>query len=131
MRYLLDTDWLLDVIGGRARAANIIEELGPDALYVSIVSHGELFEGVFDFPNTDVRLRELYTFLEQYETLPLTDPIMETFGRTRSHPRKSGQMIADLDLSIAATAISHHLTLLTRIVRHFRRPRDLQLYTPS
>src|SRR3954471_21882479 len=103
-----------------AALAQNASSMQPEAVYVSIISHGELFEGVFDVPDSATRLEELHHFLNQFETLPLTDPIMETFGRTRSHLRRSGQMIADLDLLIAATAVSH-LALLTRNIRHFGR----------
>ena len=125
---MLDTDWLVDVIAGRPNATRIIDELHPSPLYVSIISHGELFEGVFDFPDTDARIDELYAFLNRYETLPLSGPIMENFGRTRSELRRSGNLISDLDLLIGATAVSHDLVLLTRNTRHFARIPDLRLY---
>jgi tRNA(fMet)-specific endonuclease VapC len=53
---------------------------------------------------------------------------MEVFARTRADLRRSGQLIADLDLLIAATALHHDLTLLTRNVRHFARIPGLRLY---
>ena len=131
MRYLLDTDWLLDVIGEFSGAGRTVEELRPDGLAVSIVSHGELFDGAFGFPDTDARLGELYVFLDQFDTVSLTDPIMEIFGRTRSELRRTGRLIPDLDLLIAATAVQHDLILLTRNLRHFARIPDLQLYLPN
>ncbi len=132
MKYLLDTDWLLDVIGRVPAAARTIEELRPRGLGVSIVSHGELLEGVFGYPDTDARLAaELYAFLVQFDTVPLSDPIMERFGRTRSELRRSGRLIPDLDLLIAATAVHHDVILLTRNLRHFARIPDLRLYRPN
>lgn len=131
MTYLLDTDLLIDIIAGRPRATRSVEELNPDRLFVSIVSHGELFEGVFGYPDTDDRIKELYAFLDRFETLPLTNPVMEIFGRTRSELRRAGRLIADLDLLIGATAIAHDLVLLTRNTRHFSRISDLQLYTSA
>jgi predicted nucleic acid-binding protein len=53
--------------------------------------------------------------------VPLTDPVMETFARIRADLRRGGRLISDLDLLIAATAIHHDLTLITRNVRHFER----------
>jgi predicted nucleic acid-binding protein len=126
--YLLDTDWLVDIIGGRPRATRTINELNPDHLYISIVSHGELFEGVFGYADTGARLDEMNVFLSRYETLPLTNPIMEIFGRTRSELRRAGRLIADLDLLIGATAVAHDFILLTRNTRHFARIPDLRLY---
>ena len=70
-------------------------------------------------------------FLSDYPALPLTDPIMTIFARTRADLRSRGMRIPDLDLLIAATAIEHGLTLLTRNRRHFDRVPGLRLYQES
>jgi predicted nucleic acid-binding protein len=56
---------------------------------------------------------------------------MERFAYLRAELRRRGQLFPDLDLLIAATALQHDLTLLTRNVRHFNRIPDLRLYQPS
>lgn len=53
---------------------------------------------------------------------------MERFAGIRGDLRRRGQLIPDLDLLIAATALHHDLTLLTRNVRHFDRIPELRLY---
>ncbi len=53
---------------------------------------------------------------------------MELFGRHRSVLRRQGNMIPDMDLLIAATALNYDLTLMTRNIRHFARIPDLRLY---
>jgi predicted nucleic acid-binding protein len=53
---------------------------------------------------------------------------MTTFARTRAGLRARGILIPDLDLLIAATALEHDLTLLTRNRRHFDRITGLKLY---
>lgn len=63
--------------------------------------------------------------------LPLTDPIMERFARIRFDLRRAGNLIPDMDLLIATTAVTHGLTLMTRNVRHFQRIPDLALNRPS
>ena len=55
---------------------------------------------------------------------------MEIFARTRGELRRDGRLIPDLDLLIAATAIHHDLTLVTRNVRHIGRISALQIYQP-
>ena len=56
---------------------------------------------------------------------------MEQFARIRARLRRQGQLIPDLDLLIAATAVTHGLTLVTRNRRHFERIPELALYRPS
>jgi predicted nucleic acid-binding protein len=106
----------------------VLEELRPRGIGVSIISHGELFDGAFGFPDTPARPARIRVLLNQFSTLPLTDPIMERFGRTRSELRRARRLIPALDLLIAASAVQHNLTLLSRNLRHFSRIPDLHLY---
>jgi predicted nucleic acid-binding protein len=131
MRYSLDTDWLIDARADLPSAVRAIDELSDAGLAVSVVSIGELEEGAFCFPDSRAELARIRGFLEPLITLWLSDPIMEIFGHTRSQLRRAGQLIPDLDLLIAATAISHDLTLMTRNLRHVARVLDLRLYQPN
>jgi predicted nucleic acid-binding protein len=58
---------------------------------------------------------------------------MKRFARLRGELRRQGQLIPDPDLLIAATALQHDLTIVTRNVRHFQRIPGLKLYqaTPT
>jgi tRNA(fMet)-specific endonuclease VapC len=128
MKYLVDTDWLIDVFTGVPRAVDLLRQLRPRGVGVSIVSHAEIFEGAFGLPDADVRVELYCEFLDRFETVPLTGPIAEIFGRTRSELRREGRLIPDLDILIAATAVHRDLVLLTRNLRHLNRIPELQLY---
>lgn len=56
---------------------------------------------------------------------------MDGLARNRTLLRRQGQRIPDLDLLIAATALAHDLTLVTRHRRHFDRIPDVRLYQGS
>ena len=43
--YLLDTDWIVDVLNGQEKAINTVLELAPAGLAISIITYGELYEG--------------------------------------------------------------------------------------
>ena len=73
----------------------------------------------------------LRAFLSEFVILPLTDPIVARFARLRAALRQQGQLIPDMDLFIAATALEEELTLVTRNVRHFARLPELKVYQPS
>jgi predicted nucleic acid-binding protein len=51
----------------------------------------------------------------------LNVPIMEWFAEVRAFLRRRGQLIPDLDILIAATALHYGLTLLTFNRRDFAR----------
>jgi predicted nucleic acid-binding protein len=131
MRYLVDTDWVIDAFIGSPNSVHELDRLSDDGLGVSIITSGELFEGAFGFPDPQARLTQFRILLNRFTTVPLSDPIMEVFARTRAQLRRSGQLIPDMDLLIAATALDHDLTLVTRNRRHFARIPDLTLYQPS
>ena len=61
--------------------------------------------------------------------LPVTANIAGRFAHIRSLLRREGNLIPDLDLLIAATALEHDVILVTRNVRHFERIPELQIYT--
>lgn len=68
-------------------------------------------------------------FLRDVSVLPLTRTIMKRFARIRGQLRVQGFTVEDPDLLIAATALTHRLTLVTRNVRHYRRIPNLVVYT--
>ncbi len=131
MSYLIDTDWLIDVLLGVPGAVGAVERLSGQDLGVSVVSYGEIFEGALGAPDPQAKLAQYRAFLDRFSLVPLSDPIMERFARIRKLLRDSGQLIPDLDLLIGATAVHHGLTLLTRNLRHFGRIPDLRIYQPS
>jgi tRNA(fMet)-specific endonuclease VapC len=56
---------------------------------------------------------------------------MKRFARIRGQLRRQGLTVQDPDLLIAATALTHQLTLVTRNLRHFRRIPDLMIHTEA
>ena len=131
MRYLVDSHWLIDAFLGIPAAVNLLARLRGEGLAVSIVSYGELFEGAIGAPDPAVELARFRRFLGRLALMPLDDTIMERFARIRADLRRRGQLIPDLGLLIATTALHHNLTLLTRNVRHFTRIPELKLYQPT
>jgi len=51
--------------------------------------------------------------------LPVTEEIAEHWGHLCAAAKKRGMTLAVVDGIIAATALHHHLTLVTRNVRDF------------
>jgi tRNA(fMet)-specific endonuclease VapC len=128
VRYLVDSDWLIDAAAGKSDAIGTLDRLSTDGLAVGIIAVAEIYEGAFRAPNPEEMLASFREFLASYPMLHLTDPIVERFARMRAALRQQGQLIPDMDLLIAATALRHDLILVTRNVRHFERIAELQLY---
>jgi tRNA(fMet)-specific endonuclease VapC len=131
VKYLVDSDWLIDVLIGIPEAVTTLEHLDPSGLAISIVSVGEVYEGAYRSADPSARLGRCREFLAPFPVLSLTDRIMERFAWVRAALRQQGNLIPDLDLLIAVTAIEHDLTLLTRNRRHFERIPGQKLYDPG
>lgn len=121
MRYLLDTDWTIQYLNGLERFIERIDNLEPEGLSLSIISIGELYEGVFGAADPRAREDEFHALLERVEILPVDVEVARIFAVERSRLRRDGLLIGDLDLLIAATALRYDLTLLSNNRRHFER----------
>jgi toxin FitB len=112
---LIDTDVFIDHL----RGAHRLVLSGDDAASYSVVTLCELFGGA------RVDERSVRTLLAPFSALPVEQAIAEQAGRLR---RATGTRIADA--LIAATALEHGLTLMTRNVRHFAGVPGLRLVQP-
>jgi predicted nucleic acid-binding protein len=131
VRYLVDSDYIIDAIARISDSLAVLDRLSVDGLAVSIVTLGELFEGAYIFPDPEAELAIYRQFLSGYAVLPLNEAIMLHFAQTRALLRRQGNMIPDFDLLVGSTAVHHGLTLITRNRRHFTRVPGLNLYHPS
>jgi tRNA(fMet)-specific endonuclease VapC len=127
IRYLIDTDWVIDHLNQIDRVVNRLKELRPQGLALSIISLAELSEGVQYSRNPDQSQQALDAFLEDVSVLGIDEEVCKIFGRERGRLRKAGQLIGDFDLLIAATGLHYGLTVLTNNRQHFERVEGLQI----
>jgi len=128
MTYLVDSDYVVDWLTGRPEVVVLLAALPRKGLAISLITYGEIYEGIYrgrDPQSSERRFRE---FLRFVNVLPLSRMIMRRFARLRGDLRRTGELIGDADTLIAATALHHQLTLVTRNQRHFARIPALELY---
>jgi len=126
--YLIDSDWIADYLKGRRPTVDQLQALEPQGLSISLISYGEIYEGIYFGDQPAAMARSFRQFLRAVDILPLNRTIMRRFARIRGELRRGGRIIGDPDLMIAATAIEHDLTLITGNSRHFSRIAELRLY---
>ena len=121
--FLLDTD-VLSALRRRERNPRVVrwaESQRTSDLYLSVVTVGEVEWGITQQQQRNPSFaRELATWLDRVLTW-YSDRILPVDTATA---RRWGQLSATLghdgaDLLIAATALEHGLTVVTRNVRHF------------
>ena len=131
MNYLLDTNWLIQLLAGHKETATFHRHLHPETIAVSFITVGEIYDVAFAYANPQAHLSSFRQFLAPFKVLTLNDLIMERFAEVRSYLRRRGELISDFDILIGATALHHDLTILTYNKRHFERIPDLKLYPPA
>ena len=121
MTYLLDTDWIINLLAGKQDAEERIEHLDPEEIVISLATVGEIYESAYSYANPQAHIHSFRQFLRNFQLLNFNLSIMEKFAEVRSSLRRRGELISDFDILIGVTALHHDLTLLTYNTRHFKR----------
>jgi predicted nucleic acid-binding protein len=101
------------------------------AIGICWVTVAEAYEGAYSSLDPQAHLVSMRQFVSQYRVFGIDDAIAVRFADERHQLRRRGALIADLDLLIAATALTYDLTLITSNRRHFERIPGLVLYRPT
>jgi tRNA(fMet)-specific endonuclease VapC len=128
MRYLIDTDWVASYLNGRQEATELFSRIEQEDLFISLITYGEIYDGIYYGRNPRQFERVFRELLKGVQIVPLNRAITQRFARVRGALRSGGQIIGDLDLLIAATALHHGPTLVTPNRRHFQRIPNLPLH---
>jgi tRNA(fMet)-specific endonuclease VapC len=124
--YLLDTDICSAHLKQHPNVNKFVLQYAG-RLHVSVVSAGELLTWGLRKQTNAARLAGLREFLKGVDLLPVTAAIAEKFGQLRATLLDAGHPTPEMDLWIAATAMSHDLMLVTHNTRHFAHIPDLTI----
>ena len=130
MPYLIDTDGIIDYLSDDDAALVLLENLAGEGIAISIVTYMEVYQGIERSPNPDEARRKVEAVLESVPILPLSLDVARRCANLRERLRRQGKRVGSraLDLIIAATALEHELTLVTRNVHDYEDIPDLRLY---
>lgn len=128
MSFLLDTNALSEPQRPRPDATYMawLEEQSPLHLYTSVLSFGEIRHGVLSLPagaRRDAIEAWLAKALSSFgpRIMPIDVRVAETWAAVMRTHRQKGLTISAVDELIAATAMTHDLTVVTRNIRHFEQ----------
>jgi tRNA(fMet)-specific endonuclease VapC len=92
----------------------------------SIITRYEILRGL----KAKVALQQIALFEDrcrESRVLPLTDTVVVQAAEIYAELHRRGRLISDADILIAATALTHDLTLVTENTGHFERITGLRL----
>ena len=124
MNYLFDTCVISEVIRPKPALPVLrwLESVPNDRIYLSVLTLGELKKGILRLGSAD-KARRLQTWLDtdvlnrfRSRLLPIDTEVALEWGKLCAASEQSGHPRPTVDALLAATAITHHLTLVTRNV---------------
>jgi predicted nucleic acid-binding protein len=125
-RYLFDTDILIAYLRGYTQAVELLKSLAAQGFdfFISPVTIIEIEAGT-----RDTEKEKTYELLDMFEVYTVDRSIAHLAGSFLRKYRKKGITLGLADVIIAATALTHHLTLVTYNTSHYPMP-ELQIFSP-
>jgi tRNA(fMet)-specific endonuclease VapC len=125
MRYLLDTNIVLDVVRWpQGRVTQRIREVGEGAVCTSIIVAAEHRFGAARKGSARLTA-QLQAVLDVLDVLPFEAPADAVYGSLRARLEQLGRPIGGNDLLIAAQTIARQYALVTDNEREFGRIPEL------
>lgn len=122
MRYLLDTCVISELVAKRP-AEHVVEwvdALDPDAVYLSVITIGEIQKGIERLPKSR-RRAQLEAWLADEllgrfggRVVPLDEDVLRTWGRLTASLEARGITLPAIDSLLAASALHGEFVLVTR-----------------
>lgn len=122
--FLLDTNVISEFVRPdnrpHQRVKQWLEAADPDSLYASVLTFGEIRRGIEKLQSGKRRslleiwfARDLHEWFEK-RLLPVNEAIANRWGILAAAAQRKGTPLAIIDGLLAATALEHGLTIVTR-----------------
>lgn len=126
--YLLDTDTCIYISKYRPpEVRQRMDAMPRGSVAMSVITFGELRLGAERSSQRERVLQILEAMARSIPVLSLSRGASEHYGAIRAGLKRTGQMIGDNDLWIAAHALAEDLVLVTNNTREFSRVPDLRI----
>ena len=131
MAYLVDSDWLIDYLEGTPEALRLLEEIAEPGLAISIITYMEAYQGLLRSEDPEDASRRFDALLRAIPLVSISTAVARRCAMIREELRSGGARVRSraLDLLIAASAIEHHLTLVTRNIKDYKDIPGLRVMT--
>lgn len=121
-KILLDTSIIIDFLRRNDKEKTLLFQLAKEELYLSIITHTELYAGKSVWKNKQA-LAELEDLFSGMKIIRLDENISKRAGFTKSESKNTSL----IDCIIASTAIYYNLELATLNIKDFSSIKKLKL----
>ena len=129
MPYLVDSDWLIEYQLDVPEARALVERLIESGIAVSMISYMEVYDGLRRSPDFEAAAVKFEAFMNTVLLMDISREVARRCAALRDALRRQGKQVRRraLDLLIAATALEHSLTLVTRNAEDYQDVPGLDL----
>jgi len=122
MKYMLDTDTVSYLIKGTSPTLEAkVSARVPSSVFISVMTRAELLYGLKRLPKEHRLQNAVRQFLKIVHNLPWDAEAAAWSAEIRHQLHSSGQPIGEVDMMIAAHALSSGSVLVTNNHRHYQR----------
>jgi tRNA(fMet)-specific endonuclease VapC len=132
MPYLIDSDWVIDHLASVPEANRLLEQLAEEGIAISVVTYMEAYQGISRSPTPEQAEALFSRFVDGIPIIPFSIAVARRCAVLRETLRKQHRRVNPraLDLIIAATALEHDLTLVSRNLDDYSDIPNLKVYRP-
>lgn len=125
--YMLDTNICIYIIKKRPISLmNKFDSIPTNEICISVVTYAELQYGVERSSSKKMNQEVVDDFISHLTVLSWDMDSAQQYGKIRSNLEEKGTPIGNMDLLIAAHALSQKCTLVSNNLREFNRVKDLK-----
>jgi tRNA(fMet)-specific endonuclease VapC len=126
MTYMLDTDTVSHLVRKHPPIIKKLIKHEDDEICISAITNAELFYGL-EKKNSQRLFSEVRSIIGKCAIINFDASQSELYGKIRVELEKSGAPLGDMDLLIAAAAISTGAILVSHNTKHFSRVKGLKV----
>ena len=125
--YLIDTDIVIFSLKQNVAVQAKFREKESVPKAISVITYGELLYGARVSQQHEKNLAIIRRLADIFPVIGIGIPVIEAFAELKRSLETKGQGLDDMDLLIAATALSLNYRLVTNNERHFSRVKGLEI----
>ena len=131
MKYVLDTTAFSAAMRNDPALMKVLKIQQPGNLVTAPPVVAEIYYGIERLDPSSKKCRILITEMDRWlsviKVVPWTGEASQNFGKIKAALERSGQLIDDFDIAIAAIAKAHICGVITANLGHFKRIDDLEV----